>query len=311
MHAFVFQEVLRPGLTDTLQHLIAELDGDPTLLLPHQLRKRLQALDRLDLCFPDAALPRDPQAELDPETIGAGLHRRATAIRARLEAVNCSLYSSIRRGIQKRSRPVALLRYVDPSPNSADPSSPINGSGYDYLDELIVGVLQFEEPGAVCIPRGSEKVFYQPTPARHIFNLIGLARLASSDVLVDIGSGLGHVPLLVSICTHARCIGIECETAYVQRARQCAQSLNLKEVRFVDQDAREADLSTGTVFYLYTPFSGSMLRAVLDRLRREAATRRIRVCSYGPCTSVIAEEPWLEASTPPDTHRIALFHSRD
>jgi hypothetical protein len=99
----------------------------------------------------------------------------------------------------------------------------------------------------------------------------------------------------------------------VERARQCAQSLNLHldRVSFLHQDARVADLSLGTVFYLYTPFTGSILRAVLDRLRREAATRPIRISSYGPCTSVIAEEPWLVAATAPEADRIALFRSRD
>jgi 16S rRNA A1518/A1519 N6-dimethyltransferase RsmA/KsgA/DIM1 with predicted DNA glycosylase/AP lyase activity len=129
-------------------------------------------------------------------------------------------------------------------------------------------------------------------------------------VLVDIGSGLGHVPLLASILTSARSIGIELEATYVERARQSAESLNLNRVTFIQQDARAADLSTGTVFYLYTPFTGSILSSVLSRLRREAAARPIRICTYGPCTSVIAEEAWLEAAAAPMPQRVALFRSR-
>ncbi len=185
--------------------------------------------------------------------------------------------------------------------------------GYDYLDELISGVFQLEEPNDEYGHREFEMVFYQPTPARHIFSLIGLTALHATDVLVDLGSGLGHVPLLASICTPASSIGIELEAAYVERAQQCAQKLNLNmnRVRFIQQDARAADLSTGTVFYLYTPFTGSILSRMLNLLRREAATRPIRICTYGPCTSVVAEEPWLEAATAVETHRIAIFSSRD
>jgi hypothetical protein len=183
--------------------------------------------------------------------------------------------------------------------------------GYDYLDELVSGVLQLEEPNAGPVNRDSEIVFYQPTPARHIFRLIEQAALTATDVLVDLGSGLGHVSLLVSICTDACSIGIELESSYVERARQCAQKLNLDRVRFIQQDARAADLSSGTVFYLYTPFTGSMMSRVLNLLRHEAATRRIRICSYGPCTSVIAEEPWIEATATPEPHRVAVFSSRD
>ena len=296
-------------MTDALERLVVRLDNEPSLLEPNQLCQRLEALDRLDAHFPDV-----PEAAFAAEPIDLELYRRARAICARLEAANRELYEAIRGEIQRGSRPDALLRQFHPwvhrSQEIEDERGSANGMGYDYLDELISGVLQLQEPDAEDIPRVSEQVFYQPTPARHIFHLIHLTALAATDLLVDLGSGLGHVSMLVSICTPARSLGIELEEAYVARARQCAQSLNLNRVAFLQQDAREADLSTGTVFYLYTPFTGSILSNVLNRLRREAATRRIRICSYGPCTSVIAEEPWLEPATVPQAHRIALFSSR-
>jgi hypothetical protein len=78
----------------------------------------------------------------------------------------------------------------------------------------------------------------------------------------------------------------------------------------VAQDARVTDLSSGTVFYLYTPFAGSILRQVLDRLRSVAAARPIRVCTFGPCTSVVADERWLEATAEPVTDWVVVFNSR-
>jgi hypothetical protein len=292
-------------LTDALQRLVAQLENEPSLVEPNQLRPRLEALDRLDAYFPYI------QEAFGVESVEPGLYRRARAICAKLEAVNGGLYEDIRREIQRGWRPDTLLRWVHPSVDTEDVGGPVNGMGYDYLDELISGVFQFEEPDAVHIPRDAEKVFYQPTPARHMFNLIGVTALTATDVLVDLGSGLGHVPLLISICTRARSIGIELEATYIERARQCARKLNLNKATFIQEDARAADLSIGTVFYLYTPFMGSILSAVLSRLRREAATRPIRICSYGPCTSVIAKESWLEAATVAEADRIALFCSRD
>ena len=294
-----------PHLTDALQRLVVQLDNEPSLVEPNQLHERLEALDRLDAYFPYI-----PQGAFGVESIEPVLYRRARAICARLEAVNCELYEAIRCEIQRGCRPDTLLRWVHPPLDTEEDGGPVNGMGYDYLDELISGVFQFEEPDAGHIPRDSETVFYQPTPARHIFKLIGLTALTATDVLVDLGSGLGHVPLLASICTSARSIGIELEATYIERAQQCALRLNVNKVRFIQEDARVADLTIGTVFYLYTPFTGSILSAVLNRLRREAATRRIRICSYGPCTSIIAEQPWLEAATAPEAHRIALFCSR-
>jgi hypothetical protein len=152
-------------------------------------------------------------------------------------------------------------------------------------------------------------VFYQPTPVRHILHLIAATGLAEDDVFVDLGSGLGHVPLLVSMVTGAQSLGIEVQAAYVASARECAQRLHLSRVRFIPQDAREADLSSGTVFYLYSPFNGSILTDVLSALRMESTRRSIKICSLGPCTRTVANETWLKASALRDAGRITVFDS--
>ncbi len=273
-----------------LRSLVEELDRDRSLDEPERLRCRVEALERLE-----AFLIDEPASSNE-------IHERAQRIRARLEATNSGLYQSIRREIQRGAGRDALLRWAQ---NAERPQ----GDGYDYLDELVLGVLQFEGPSAVAGP-GAEMVFYQPTPARHIFDLIARTGLTERHVVVDLGSGLGHVPLLVSICTSARSIGIELEPTYIDCARQSAEGLNLHNVEFLQQDARAADFSVGTVFYLYTPFNGSILRDVLASLRREADRRPIRVCTYGPCTATIAEEPWLEATGAVAADRIAVFGSR-
>jgi hypothetical protein len=292
------------------ERFIEQLENDPALLEPARLRQRLDVLDRLDAYFPEMAGPEIPGAEGDSPDV-VGLARRARLIRDRLEAANQEVYESIREEIRRGSGRGALLRWVEPLRGLADADAAANGMGFDFRDELICGVLQLEEPEDGQLQRDAEMVFYQPTPARHIFDLIRLTALTADDVFIDIGSGLGHVPLLISICTNARAVGIELEGGYVERAGQCAERLNLKKASFLPQDARTADYFGGTVFYLYTPFSGVMLRAVLDRLKRVAAVRRIRICTYGPCTSVIAEEPWLTATATPETDRITVFSSRD
>jgi histone methylation protein DOT1 len=291
-------------LNDALQRVVGRLENDPSLFEPNRLRERLEAIDLLDSYLPDAF-----RSATSNESLGSGIDRRARAICAKLEHVNGELYEAIRKEIQRGSAPETLFRWIRSSAKSGDTSGPVNGSGYDYLDELISGVLQFEEPNETTIQRESEKVFYQPTPVRHILDMIGQTALTEADVLVDLGAGLGHVPLMVSICTRAPSTGIELEATYVERAQQCAQKLNLNNVTFIHQDARAADLSAGTVFYLYTPFTGSILSHVLALLRREAETRQIRICTFGPCTPVVAEQSWLEATGEPETNRIALFRS--
>ncbi len=298
-------------LDDQLQRAVEELDKERSLLEPERLRERMEALDRLDAYFPDGG-----EAGFGAGANGAELSRRARKIRDRLEAVNREVYDAIRGEIQRGERPESLMRWVRGSEENEAGGGAANGMGYDFLDELVAGVFQFDvgedsrEPTQGTVETEPEMVFFQPTPARHIFSLIGLTALTAEDVLVDLGSGLGHIPMLVSACTGARCIGIELEAVHVERARQCTRRLKLDRVMFIQQDARAADLSGGTVFYLYTPFSGSILRTVLNNLKREAVARPIRICTYGPCTSVIAEETWLEAGSAPEMNRVAVFSSR-
>jgi hypothetical protein len=289
-----------------LQTLLSELEQDRSLGEPHCLRQRIEALDHLDAYLSDQQV-----SAVVPESVGAALYHQARAIYAKLESANFKLYQAIRSDIVRGAGPVGLLRWVPKSGRRATEVNFVNGVGYDFLDELVSGVLQFQRPSVEVVPLEAEMVFYQPTPARHIFDLIERTALTEQDLLIDLGSGLGHVPLLVSICTGAHCIGIELEAAYVHCARQSAQTLHLNNVTFVERDVRESDLSGGTVFYLYTPFTGTILRAVLNSLRQQAVRREIRICTFGPCTPIVAEEPWLKVVEALDTDRIAIFRSRN
>lgn len=282
--------------------LLAELEQDGWLDEPARLRQRSEALDRLDRHFPP-----DHVGESADET---ELWRRAQVIRNRLDAVNHELYRDIRHAIRQGSGSIQMYPWLSASARGDQTDDRSDGDNYDYRDELLSGILQLDQPDDATIEVAPETVFYQPTPARVIFDLIDRVKLAADDVLVDLGSGLGHVPLLAAICTGASGVGIELEWAYVDCARKSARSLNLDQVAFIQQDARVADFSRGTVFYLYTPFTGTILRAVLDALRREAASRMIRVCAFGPCMPIVAAEPWLEAVESPDAHRAAIFRSR-
>jgi Histone methylation protein DOT1 len=289
-----------------LPNLIRELEVDRSLGELDRFRERVEALDRLD------AYPLDRQfSASDSESIEARIYRRARALQAKLEATNLKFYGTIREEIQRGADPKKLLQWTVKSGKVGDAIRLAPGDSYDYLDELMSGVLRFVKPDAPIVQLPPEMVSYQPTPARHIFDLIARTQLTERDVLIDLGSGLGHVPLLASICKSGRGVGIEVEGAYVHCARQSAHELNLNNVTFIQQDAREVDLSSGTVFYLYTPFLGAILREVLDLLRREAVSREIRVCTFGPCTPTVGEERWLEPIEPLEAGRIAVFRSRN
>ncbi|WP_329740839.1 hypothetical protein [Dyella sp. A6] len=273
-----------------LDSTLAQLERDASLVLPARLKARTEALDWLERMFPEDI----PHTRLDA---------RVQALRERLSAADAGLFHSLREAIRQGHGIAAMEPWLD--------ETPAGGDGYDHADALVSGILQLEEPATPAVTLSPDMVFYQPTPARHIFSLLRQLRLAPDDVLVDIGSGLGHVPLLAAILTPARSIGIELEPAYVACARHAADALALRRVRFDAVDARAANYAEGNVFYLYTPFRGSVLRAVLDTLHECSTRRDIRVCTYGPCTATVAGETWL---TPLDSRvssdQVAIFTSR-
>src|ERR1700756_4248005 len=138
------------SIENALVSLIGELEQDRSLYEPRHLRQRFEALDDLDAYLADG------------QPIGIALHHRARALYAELESVNFRLYEAIRRDIQRGAGAGRLLEWMP-----YRPANLINYKGYDYLDELISGVLQFEEPSAEVISLESDMVAYQPTPARH------------------------------------------------------------------------------------------------------------------------------------------------
>jgi hypothetical protein len=293
------------GALSGLQKLVDVLEVDRSLAEPHRFRQRIEALDRLDALELALLSP-----EADSESGEAGICRRALALRIRLEAANVQFYEGIRDAIRSGDGRGALLRLAfgeREAPSTIGSNASDKSDSYDYLDEMVSGVLRFSAHDTT-IELAPEMVAYQPTPARHIFGLIRRTQLTAQDVFVDLGSGLGHVPLLVAICTDARAIGLELEPAYVECAQRSAEGLRLTNATFLTQDARVADLSSGTIFYLYTPFRGAILRVVLDRLRLIATARDIRVCTFGPCTAIVAAEPWL-TQDPVESSHISFFRS--
>ena len=141
-----------------------------------------------------------------------------------------------------------------------------------------------------ALPHGS--VPYLPCPVATVLAAIAHANVTSEDVFVDIGSGIGRVALLVNLVTGAQCIGLELQPKLVAAARERANQLNLRGVSFVLADAVAALRrdGTGTVFFLYCPFSGTHLEQLLEVLEHVARRRSIRIC----CVQMSPlDRPWL------------------
>ena len=287
-----------------LRQFLAGVGDVRHLLRPEKLAIRLNALDELD------AIVGDPELGVMKTCSGLGIIARANALRCQFEAANETLYEAVRSEIALHGNSSTLHLWLAELANVRDAGKPRPGLSFDLLDEIVSGVLQFYGPKEAGLLQSQEMAPYQPTPVRHILDLIAACSFSSDDSLVDLGSGLGHVPLLVSILTGIRTLGVEIQPDYVATAQEVTQNLNLSRVQFVADDARRTDLSSGTVFYLFSPFTGSTLADVLRRLQEHSKNREIRICALGPCTHTLQGQAWLLANNRADTEQVTVFKSQ-
>jgi SAM-dependent methyltransferase len=146
------------------------------------------------------------------------------------------------------------------------------------------------------LPRGC--VPYLPCSVDALLRIVEHARVQSSDVFVDIGSGLGRAAALVHLLTGAAAIGLEIQRGHVAASRALTTRLSLSRLSIVEGDAASLTgyIVIGSVFLLNCPFSGARLGRVLAELEPIARTRPIRVCCVDlplpPC-------PWLTLASPP------------
>lgn len=128
------------------------------------------------------------------------------------------------------------------------------------------------------LPR--EAVPYLPCGVDEIVTMVRELPLKPEDQFVDLGSGLGRVVMLAHLISGARSSGLELQAHLVASARSQGEALNLRDVSFRVAEVTSEDLD-GSVFFLYAPFSGEMLRRALDRLEAVARRRRIVLCAVG------------------------------
>jgi hypothetical protein len=288
---------------------IEVIEQNASLYEEKNFDKRIDAIDFLEFHIIDQIEGLLHKTAQSDELIL--LKHRAEKIKSDLEQIDINLFQKLRANIwlgkySAKGFSNLVHEYVDFDLDN----SRYQEEGYDNLDIFINGLLSIKAIPEQTKDLQPEMVFYQKTPARVVFELVGKAQFTKDDVFVDLGSGLGQVAMLVNLLTGITCKGIEFEPAFCDYARACSKSLNLSNVSFIDIDARKADYSKGTVFFMYTPFSGEMLQDVLELLRKESRQRNICIITYGPCTSEVASQNWLTATTPANSiYKPAFFNS--
>jgi len=294
-----------------IQSYIGEIEKTSALFEEKNFDQRIEVIDFISFHIID-------QIE---ELLGKTAHPnelillkyRAEKVKSELEEIDIRLFQRLQANIRTggysgKEFKKLINEYVD---FNVDDNQQQEEPGYDNLDIFINGLTLFQtvpEPTKNLEP---EMVYYQKTPARIVFELAERSHFTKEDVFVDLGSGLGQVTILINLLAGITARGIEFEPAFCDYAGDCAANLSLSNVTFINADARKADYSEGTVFFMFTPFRGEILQEVLEMLRKESLRRKIKIITYGPCTPLVAFQNWLNFATPGgnDLYRLGFFSS--
>lgn len=91
-----------------------------------------------------------------------------------------------------------------------------------------------------------------PTPNRLIERMLQMADTTSRDVVIDLGSGDGRIPIIAAKKFGARAFGVELDADLVRYSRLLAAREGVAErATFVAEDLFKADLSRASVITLY------------------------------------------------------------
>jgi SAM-dependent methyltransferase len=175
----------------------------------------------------------------------------------------------------------------------------------EVRDSALESYWGIDQP-ATSAPPGEHLIGYHASGVAAAVRALYEVPVGPRDTVLDLGAGLGKFAMLARLLTGATVQGIEIQPALVERARSAAQRLGLN-VEFRLGDARQADFGEANVFYLYAPFSGLALRAVLARLEEHAKRRAIVVCALG--VDLARDAPWLIARRL-DSFWLELYDSR-
>jgi hypothetical protein len=289
-----------------LEQDLGALEQDQSLNDDDNLTGRFLALKRLDFVV-DAYRLRASEQPASEQL------QRVRALQADLLRRDQALFERVRAGITAGAVTRRQLRtlFEDSGIYRPGDKACLHWRG-EAADALAAGLFRSDLPPQRWNGGDSEMIHYEPAPVGALLELVDRVPLTSADRFVDVGSGLGQVVLLVHLLTGVEAVGLEVMPAYVEQAKREAAALCINGVTFKHGDARNANLCSGTIYFLFSPFRGQMLQTVLKRLRDEAMARQLTICSIGPCTIPIAAENWLTIEEPDMNHdfRLAVFHSR-
>lgn len=121
---------------------------------------------------------------------------------------------------------------------------------------------------AAPAPLRSPDVIFVPTPQEVVDAMLKLAKVSASDVVYDLGSGDGRIPITAARTYGARGVGIDIDPQRIKEAMENLKTSGMADkARFLNQDLFTTNISEATVVTLY--LLPSLNLKVLPKLNAE------------------------------------------
>ena len=138
---------------------------------------------------------------------------------------------------------------------------------------LAASVAPASAQAAQQTPLRTPDVIFVPTPQEVVDVMLKIAKVTKNDVVYDLGSGDGRIPITAAKTYGARAVGIDIDPVRIREANE-----NLKQaatadpgiasrVRFLNQDLFTTNISEATVVTLY--LLPSLNLKLIDKLNKE------------------------------------------
>ena len=133
-------------------------------------------------------------------------------------------------------------------------------------------------------PAPQKLVPYVPTAHEVVDRMLALAQVTTDDVVFDLGSGDGRIPIAAAKTYGARGVGLDIDPDRIKESWVNAKAAGVERlVDFREQDVLKADISEATVVTLYLLSSfNERLRPILTKQLKPGTRIVSHAFSMGP-----------------------------
>ena len=157
-------------------------------------------------------------------------------------------------------------------------------------------------------PAPQKLVPYVPTAHEVVDRMLALAQVTKDDVVFDLGSGDGRIPIAAAKTYGARGVGLDIDPDRIKESWVNAKAAGVERlVDFREQDVLKADISEATVVTLYLLSSfNERLRPILTKQLKPGTRIVSHAFSMGPTWPADKIDRFTTATGDETTERCGL-----